>query len=165
MRWFRMLGHLPEGREHLERALSRRGGSRTAAAARALNTAGQLAWRQGDYTVAEPLFEESLAVYQEIGDKRGVAIELINLSLIASDRGDGATARSLLEESLTLQKELGDKHGVAQALNNLSMHHCLVSGDYAMAASLLDECVSAPRSGRPAGHRRGREQPGIDCLA
>jgi non-specific serine/threonine protein kinase len=145
-RFWDVRGYFSEGRGHLARALSRRGGARTSAAAKALNAAGYLAWRQGDGEAAQPLYSDSLAVYQELGDMQGIATELNNLATTALDRGDVATGQSLLEESLSLQRELGDKRGIAMALNNLGATYFLYLDDYPMAKSLLEECLSMRRT-------------------
>jgi non-specific serine/threonine protein kinase len=145
-------GYFSEGREHLARALSCRAGARTAAAAMALIFAGGLAGRQGDNAAAQPLLEESLAIYRELGDKHGIAIAMINLSNVVNDRRDFATARSLLEASLAVLRELGDKRGIGLALNNLGAHHMSVVGDYSLAHSLFDECLALRREfGDPRG--------------
>ena len=43
---------------------------------------------RGDITEAERFYRENLAIMKEIGDRRGVAISLINLGNIAETRGD-----------------------------------------------------------------------------
>ncbi len=61
--------------------------------AHALNAAGALAYYQGDYAAAQPLYEESLAIRRELGDGRGIAVALNNLGNVASELGDFAVAR------------------------------------------------------------------------
>ena len=71
--WFTR-GHLAEGREWCARVLGKPGaGERASERAKALNAAGVLAWRQGDYPAARALFEESLAIQRKLGDRRGIA--------------------------------------------------------------------------------------------
>jgi non-specific serine/threonine protein kinase len=80
-------GHVSEGRQRFAAALSRPGATapaqqqqRTKARADALNGAGNLAAFQGDFASARSLFEEALAIHSELGDKRGSALSLMNLS-------------------------------------------------------------------------------------
>lgn len=49
--------------------------------ARGFNGIGVLAWRQGDYVDAASALEESLALYRQTGDKRGIACVLNILGL------------------------------------------------------------------------------------
>ncbi len=102
--------------------------------AKALNGAGVLAYRQGDYISARSLHEESLAIKRELGDKQGIASSLNNLGNVADDQGDYANARSLHEESLAIKRELGDKRGIASSLNNLVHNQGSYSG--------MDKCSS-----------------------
>jgi non-specific serine/threonine protein kinase len=79
-----------------------------------------MADEQGDAASAHALYEECLALQREIGDKRGVAITLINLGLLASKEGDLAGLRSCLAESLTLCSALGEKSLTAYALEGFA---------------------------------------------
>src|SRR5262249_31844566 len=61
-RFWLVRGYVAEGREQLRKALERRGGSRTAGAAKALNSAGVLAVNQGDHGAGRALLEECLTL-------------------------------------------------------------------------------------------------------
>ena len=67
-----------------------------------LNEAGADFYRIARYADALPLFEQSLAIWREIGDKAGEGATLNNLSLIYHDRGDYATALTYLEQSVAI---------------------------------------------------------------
>ena len=56
--------------------------------ARNLGNQGHMARDCGDPVAARPLIEESLALYERIGQKRGIAIALAQLAMIACDTGD-----------------------------------------------------------------------------
>ena len=110
-RFWQVRGHMGEGRKRLTDVLGlgeAGGGSATWTAVRAtaLNAAGSLAGRQGDYGAARTLHEQSLAIRRELGDWQGIAFSLNNLGNIAMDEGDYASARSLHQESLAI-RELG----------------------------------------------------------
>jgi len=65
---------------------------------------------------ARSLFEESLAMNRELGNKRGIAISLMELaSTLFVSQGDPATVRSRLQEALALFKEVGDKEGLLRS--------------------------------------------------
>jgi len=49
---------------------------------------------QGDVATSYTLFEESLALFRETGDKRNIALPLKDFGLIASQQGDHTTART-----------------------------------------------------------------------
>ena len=63
-------GHFTEGRQWCTRILCRAGAEeRTQERANVLNAAGVLAYFQGDYPAARALYEESLAIRRELGDR------------------------------------------------------------------------------------------------
>ena len=60
------------------------------------------------------LYEESLAMFRELGNKRGMAVCLKQLAVwLFVGQGDQATLQARLEESLTLSRELGDRDGIS----------------------------------------------------
>ena len=90
--------------------------------ARSFNTLGNVAYQQGDYPTARSLYEQSLALFRELGDKRGHGSVLQQPGdMWPISQGDYPTARSLYEQSLALRRELGDKRGIASSLLNLGM--------------------------------------------
>jgi predicted ATPase len=137
-----MHGHLREGQERLARLLGLAGASpRTVARTKALMRAGHLAHNLGDFTAARALFEESLALWRELGDQQGIATSLNDLGWVVLCQGDYAVARSLSQEGLALWRELGDQQGIATSLHNLGrVAHC--QGDYAMACALHQESLA-----------------------
>ena len=138
-------GHLSEGREWCVRVLARPGGDgQTQARAKALNTAGILAYYQTDYPAARALHEKSLAIRRQLGDRRGIATSLNNLGNVLYERGDYVSARALHEESLAIKRELGDRRGVAGSLNNLG-NVALDRCDFVSARALYEECVAIMR--------------------
>ena len=56
--------------------------------ARALHAAASLATRQGDYERAAELSEQSLALWEELGDVTGTARSLLSLGTVAAEQGD-----------------------------------------------------------------------------
>jgi predicted ATPase/DNA-binding SARP family transcriptional activator len=90
------------------------------------------------------LLGESLTLFQEMGDKFGVAQCLDGLAYCARNEDDYEQARILLDELLALRQEIGDKDGQAFAfhsLGNLSSQH----GDYAQATTYYEASLALYR--------------------
>jgi non-specific serine/threonine protein kinase len=140
--WFWFRSYLGEGRERLARLLALRGSEvRTGARAKALRAAGMLARLQEDYGAARVLFEESLAIFRELGDKPGIAWMLNSLGSAARQQADHGAARALHEESLAIFRELGDKGGIAWSLGRLAWA-AYGQGDHGAARALHEESLA-----------------------
>lgn len=141
--WIR--GHLAEGRRWLAEvlALPLPAGDTPSLTLRAaaLNSAGVLAFQQGDLVTATPLFEESLSIKQTIGDQHGTALTLINLAVMAHQQEDFSLARSHYEASLAIWRAIGDRSRVASLLNNMGSL-AMLQADYAEARALLEESLA-----------------------
>jgi predicted ATPase len=133
--WVR--GYLAEGRGWLDAALARGRSAAPELRARALHAAGSLATRQGDYESAAALFEESLALWEELGDAAGTARSLLSMGTVAAEQGDQERAIALSERASELYGESGDKRGHALAISNLG-GIALERGEYARAAALSE---------------------------
>jgi DNA-binding CsgD family transcriptional regulator/tetratricopeptide (TPR) repeat protein len=127
LRWFR--GHFAEGRSRLSALLEMPGAqTRTAERAKALHVLGVLTCRHaeyaddaGKYAEARRYQEEALSIYRELGDKRGTAAALNELSramgMATEDPSTWEAVGPLLEESLSIYQELGDDaHGLGLTL-------------------------------------------------
>ena len=144
-RFWEMHGHYSEGRAYLTETLARDGaGGRTKERARALNGAGVLGYYQGDHMVAWSLQEEGLAIFQELGNRQGIAWSLNDLGDVAGAQGDREAARSLYEKSLAIFRELGNRQGVAALLHHLG-RIVREQGDYGEARALYEESLAISR--------------------
>jgi tetratricopeptide (TPR) repeat protein len=138
-------GYFSEGRERLAAILlTDAAQGRTAARAKLLTRAAELAYRQSDYAATASFAEEGLAIYREIGDKQGIASALIKLGNAATEMGDYAIASGYLEEAMIIWRELGDKHGTARALISLGWI-ALRPGDFPLAKARLEEALALSR--------------------
>jgi tetratricopeptide (TPR) repeat protein len=126
--WVR--GHLAEGRGWLGAALVRGRSAPPELRARALHAAGSLATRQGDYESAAALFEESLALWEELDDAAGTARSLLSMGTVAAEQGDQERAIELSERAAELYQESGDQRGHALAVSYLG-GFALERGEYA----------------------------------
>ncbi len=65
-------------------------------------------------------FQESQALFEELGDEGGIAVTLIRLGMTANARGDLEQAIQLTEQSAQRYRRLGNRWGIATALGNLA---------------------------------------------
>lgn len=144
--WFWLhRGHVGEGRRWLEGLLEQAGPSvRTATLAKALCGAGWLAYAQGDLATARPRLEQSVEVYRETDDRRGLAYALAFLPVVLAYQGDFAPADSAAEESVRLFREVGDQWGLAIALTDRGIV-AEARTDYDLANNLFEESAAIMR--------------------
>ncbi len=115
-------GFLSEGRDWLASALAETGDVGCRTRARALTALGALVWSQSDYPAALACHRQAQALYQECGDRPGVARSLKNIAIVLDYRQDFENARQNYEECLATYRELGDPKNVASVLLNLGAH-------------------------------------------
>jgi predicted ATPase/class 3 adenylate cyclase len=138
-------GYLSVGQGHLTALLSRPGGAGcTIARARAVEGASKLAYLRSELDIARSLGEESLALWQELGDARGIIRSLRALGHVALSQRDPVRARAMYEESLARSQELGDEYYLALSFDSLGSV-VAVEGDPAAASSLHEEALSLYR--------------------
>ena len=139
--WFWELhGHLREGRRWAEQLLAQSGGG-PAVRAKALSRAGNLAYRQSDYTEAAQKYEQGLDLFRQLGNRQGEASTLKLLGNVAFERGENARARTLYADSLALYRELQQPTGIAYLLDSLG-NLAQAEGDYISARPLHEESVA-----------------------
>ncbi|MGI8552118.1 MAG: ATP-binding protein [Dehalococcoidia bacterium] len=159
-RFWEVRGYFAEAREWQERLLAQGDDLLIALRARVLGNLGHVKWRQSDHAGAQTAFQQSLALYRDLGAPDGMAWALMNLGVIAHVRGEYATARPLYEESLHLWREterlglpteLRLHWNIALVLGNLGL---LMSrqGEYAVARGKLAESRAIYQS---LGDRQG----------
>ena len=139
-RFWDMREHLTEGRARLETILRLAGADRSKERARVSLFLGALATAQGDYPAAERSLDQSLSLYEELGDQSGIAASLNALAVSARDRGDYPAAQSYFERSLACWRLLPDRLAIARCLHNLA-NVVRVRGDYSRARWALGEAT------------------------
>ena len=77
--------------------------------ATALNVLAAIHRVEGRLDVAEPLYENVVALARELGDRESIAIGLLNLAMASIGRGSSDRARELLLEALAIAEEIGSK--------------------------------------------------------
>jgi tetratricopeptide (TPR) repeat protein len=129
----------------LVRALEHPGSSeRTMARAHALLGAGFHAERLGQIDKARAFFEESLDIYQDCKDRRGIAESLRALGMMAMNRDEYSLARTLFQGSLHIAQDLRDGAAIQRALLNLG-NVSYFMGDDASAAQYYGESIAISR--------------------
>jgi ATP/maltotriose-dependent transcriptional regulator MalT len=148
--FWRIRGHVSEGRRWLERALDESRGVKSTVRAKALTSAGHLTALQDDFSQAEVLCGEGLALYRELGDRRGSATALTFLGYTLMMKCNYVQARILLEEALALFREVGDvqNYALSLVLQGLVL---LYQGDLAQAQARLEESRTLSRK---VGYKR-----------
>ncbi len=148
--WFWLLrDYWIEGRAWLEQALARDAAlsdgeasrAHKSVRAKALNAAMDMAAEQGDQKSWRAYFDESLALYRELGDTRGIANAEMSLGRMAWHQGDLAAARARLENALTLFRQAGDAWGIADSIHTMG-HVASDMGEYAVARARLEESLA-----------------------
>ena len=97
--------------------------------------------RIAEYTKALPLYEQSLVIRKEIGDRAGEGTTLSNIGAIHHAKGDYAATLKYLEQSLDISQEIGDRRGEGVTLNNLATL-AYAKGDYAAALKYLEQSLA-----------------------
>jgi predicted ATPase/serine/threonine protein kinase len=138
-RFWRIRGYWTEGRRWLERALERSSRASAPARAKVLWMAGR--WQETAER-ARPLLRESLNLYQQMGDKHGVARVLHRLG---GATGDFEQATALIEQSLARFQELDDKSGISETLFSLGIVAWRRQGDYERGTALLEQSLALAR--------------------
>src|SRR5947209_3052711 len=150
-RFWLVHAHIGEGRAFLEQALAESGKVSPPVRAKALMTAANLAVSQNDYDRTQSLCQESLALFQELGDQPGSAFSLYLLGAVSWTRGDPTKGRSLLEQALALFRERDTRDHIAWSLYLLGLF-AGIQGEYARAYTLFEESLALHRQMQ---HTRG----------
>ena len=139
-RFWEMREHLAEGRVRLEAVLRLGGAEYDKERAKVCVYLSTFTTVQGDFPAAARFVEQSLSIYQSLGDQWGVAVSLNARSIVARDRGDYSAAQTYFEQTLACWRTLGDRVAIARCLHNLA-NLVKVRGDYPRARTVLQEAV------------------------
>jgi len=75
----------------------------------------------GKYKTAQKTLKHALKIYEEIGNKLGMATALGNIGLVLMDLGEPQKALEYHQKALKIDEELGNKLGMAQDLGNIGL--------------------------------------------
>jgi predicted ATPase/DNA-binding SARP family transcriptional activator len=141
LRWFWIQrNHCRLAHEALTRLLALpEAAERNSLRGRALVQAGDLRTDLvGDYEEVRPLFEESRAIGQELGDQRLVAESLAFRGFTSASRGAGSTAEPLWVEALSIARAVNHRWLMMPLLISLA-GRAQAEGDFDKARALLEE--------------------------
>jgi predicted ATPase len=142
-RFWNLKGHLIEGRRRLERAL---GADRrpTAARAKALSGAADMALTCGDVETGRLWAEEALELHRELQDRWGTAFSLLMFAYAVGQDGDWPRAQTLFWESVQRFRALGDEHYELRAARAHAWAY-YEGGDLERARELNEELLPRAR--------------------
>jgi predicted ATPase/tetratricopeptide (TPR) repeat protein/DNA-binding XRE family transcriptional regulator len=139
-RFFALHGDVTEGRRWLEMALDRSEGLSPAIRARIFEGITMMAYMMVDHEAARINDSEALRLWNEAGDRSGIALTLHGYARLAYESGDFKLAEEYCSEMLALYRELGDPVGIADAINVagiIAMH----SGDVVLGRQRYEESL------------------------
>jgi len=139
-RFWRIRGHYQEGRAHLEFALAHNLNAPKNLRAEGLRGAAKLALQLGEYGQATAMTKESLTLFRELENNKGIGRALDVLGEIAYYHGDYSQAVALYTESHAIRTEIGDKEGIADSLRQLGVI-ARDRGDLQRATELLEQSL------------------------
>ena len=145
--WFNH-GHLREAKLWTRLALEADDRTHPEASARALRTAGfffgQLAGVGEDSELGRTYFEESLAIWHELGAEREEAFTLGHYALLLHRLGLLDDARRAAQKSLDICSATGDHANIARSANNLALTWLEV-GEFGQARPVFEVALAAAR--------------------
>ena len=130
--------------------LFREGGDKVGMA-NILRLQGNLAMMKNNYKIARRLLEETLHIYQTLGDIQKTTWTRNALAQVAISQCDYSKARSLLEENLASLKILGEQYSTTYPLYHMALALFLSKEDRAKARKLAEESLTLFRA---VGNRR-----------
>ena len=93
-----------------------------------INNIGTIYDDQGDIAKALDYYHKGLNLYEEMGNKKGMALALNNIGYIYYNQADIKNALDYYNKSLKIRMEIGDKNGISNSYNNLgSVYKSLVN--------------------------------------
>jgi predicted ATPase/class 3 adenylate cyclase/predicted negative regulator of RcsB-dependent stress response len=141
------LGYMDEMGRWLTAALERSHASRPELQAPLCLGAGMASTYKGNFQQGAAFYQRALSLYQEIGDREGVAFALLELGYAMELQGNYQQAQRYVEESLALRRATGTAHDIIWSLLRLA-DIFRDQGEYERAVPLLEEALVRSREVR-----------------
>jgi hypothetical protein len=142
--WFWIMQDPREGMRWFARLLERPESVAPEIRAHALRAYGGSTDIAGDDAAAERLYQQSLALFEQLGDEHGRAVLLHRLGIQAMRRGEPDRARELVEASHAIHLRDDDRWGLTQTIGTLGAL-ARDAGDEDRAYALIAESVALAR--------------------
>ncbi|MBI3272434.1 MAG: tetratricopeptide repeat protein [Planctomycetes bacterium] len=143
-----LLGHTPKAVSDYEAALrlcpaaaTSEGNEVTRERAGILNNLARLVERQGNVRRALDLWQQALALVEQIADVEGKARTLGNVAGVIASQGDVRRALEIWQQALALLEQIGDVKGKASTLHNMA-GVIAQQGDAKRALDLLQQALA-----------------------
>ncbi len=144
--WFwRLRGHLRQGKECVERLLDRAPVG-TTAHARVLAVAASLAFQMGDHAEARQRSDEALAAWRTLGDRDRLAEVLVLAAEVHGRLGALDRAKALLEESQTLSDDIRHQSVLSHPIVGVQALTAWAAGDLDSARTLFEQGLALGRA-------------------
>ena len=131
-------GYLQEGRKWLESSLAHRESLSKKVLAQILFITLRFALKLGDSPTAEAYGKESVTLFRELDDKRGLAWAQRGLGVFYMETNEKERSQPLLTEAMTLFQEISDKRGILYMQTDLGMD-AIVHEEYKYGMTLMNE--------------------------
>jgi tetratricopeptide (TPR) repeat protein len=139
--WFAR-DYLAEGQDWATRALASPGASEpTLTRAVVLIAASEIMYNLGDRVTWRPLAEAARAIFQTLGDRRGVARSMFMLADSPNNDENEKRFEEMMGEALVVAREAGSEWDIGQIIQHLGFS-AQRQGDYPLAQRRLDEAVT-----------------------
>ena len=138
---YERVGELTKSIDAYETILTLPEGSSNEWQAIAYGNLGNVYWTRGDLDRAVEDLERSLAIYEWLGLKKGMAIQYSNLGNIYHAQGDLDRAVEMYEKLLAIYEALGEREGMASAYGNLGLV-CNALGELDRAVDMLERSLT-----------------------
>ncbi|MEH1970501.1 tetratricopeptide repeat protein, partial [Nostoc sp.] len=136
----RVLGFVQEAITHYQQALDLCPEEELQEKAAILNNMAGVIADQGDIPKAIALWEQSLEIFEQIGDVQGKATTLGNMALIIAQQGDIPKAIALWEQDLEISEQIGDVKLKATTLSYMAQV-IAQQGDIPKAIALWEQSL------------------------
>jgi len=112
--------------------------------ARVKSDLGEASKQQSQYQQAIDVYQQSLEIQRQIGDRNGEANSLGNLGAAYSSLGEYERAIEFYQQSLEIQRQIGDRKGEANSLGNLGAAYGSL-GEYERAVEFYQQSLEITR--------------------
>ncbi|MEH2347938.1 MAG: tetratricopeptide repeat protein [Nostoc sp.] len=115
------LGEVIKAQEYYQQALDSCPAEDEQEKAAIIHNLGYLKANRGEIEEAIALYQQSLAIKEQIGDVQGKAATLHQLGILKANRGEIEEAIALYQQSLAIFEQIGDVQGKATTLHQLGI--------------------------------------------